>query len=333
MSGWRFNNSRIGTTDFKDLDPWNGVDDGGVWNLDRLYNTNATPPVPINNGDLPITADAQLQWAVDIKAGPSTWTTGSTGHQVAAFGGASIIGTDYWVVGNSATRVSYTPTQGGTEYYLPIPSGSGGSAVNLMTRANSWDGPSVIANGGYTLFGTYVPGTTSAWSRLFNYFGMGAATPNTAANAGLISLSSTRQYSNSIIFQNSSGTVEQRRPSSNTSNGAYSQFTISGAGSGSVQSMSFVFRMRDTGVSHRWYRNRNRSTGVLTNSQNNTAFSFQSTPSYGVKTTSYTARPVIADNIYTARTGLAIMAMGFANRPYTDQECLDLVGYLDNRFG
>jgi len=337
MSGWRFNNSRIGTFEFADRDPWSSptVNVDGVWNTDRAYNTDVPSPVPPPPpvGNLPLTTDAKLQWAVDITAGPSTWTTGSTGHQIIPFGGAGVYGTDNWVVERSATRVSYTPTQGGTEYYLPVPSGNGGSAVNLMTRLNSWDGPTVIAEGGFTLFGTYVPGTSSGWSRLFNYFGMGAATPNTSTSAGVFALSSTSQYSNTIVFQNSNGTIEQRRPSATTSNGAYAQFTISGAGSGSVQSMSFVFRMEDTGVSNYWYRNRNRSTGVLTNTANKGTFNFQSSPLYGVKTSTNTARPVIADDIYSSNTGLAVMAMAFANRPYTDQECQDVVDYLDNRFG
>ena len=68
MSGWRFNNSRIGTFDFADIDPWSSpsVNVDGVWNTDRFYNTDAPSPVP-PVPQFPI-SNSQVEWAFDANA-------------------------------------------------------------------------------------------------------------------------------------------------------------------------------------------------------------------------------------------------------------------------
>ena len=172
---------------------------------------------------------------------------------------------------------------------------------------------------------------------------MGTATPDVSTSTGVPAWSSTGQFSSALTFFNSSGSLQLRRsaPTTSSANYAYvggSTSALTGYGTSSNQIISFVFRQLESSTTttsaYYWVRNRNNSTGVLTQSWNGNAFVFNSTsPGYGVKNTVDTARPSLGDDIYfSTGSGHRWHCLGFANRPYTTTECLDLVNYLDNRY-
>ena len=62
--------------------------------------------------------------------------------------------------------------------------------------------------------------------------------------------------------------------------------------------------------------------------------SFGGNSTWGVKNSTNVARPTFNDYIYWANiTNLNLIGAGWANRPYTDTECNDLVEYLDENYG
>tara|TARA_R100001510_G_scaffold40570_1_gene36938 strand:- start:354 stop:1391 length:1038 start_codon:yes stop_codon:yes gene_type:complete len=342
MSGWRFNNSRIGTKDFETIDPWTGVKDGGVWNLDRFYNTDAQVPIPFSNGDLPLSSSSELQWGFDAGVA-SNFSANTYQSLTSPFGGASVLGTTDWISQSAITRSSYTTYGGSTQHYFTINQTTGSSATNITLNTNSFNGTAINDADGFTIFGVAGPNSNGNFIRPFNYFGMGTSTPDVNSAAGVPAWNSSRQFSNALIFFGSGGAIQLRRPSPSTANGNFayvggSSTALSGYGTSSNQIISFVFRQLESATTttsaYYWVRNRNNSTGVLTQTYNGTAFSFNgTTPGYGVKNSVDTARPSLGDDIYfQSGSGHRWHCLGFANRPYTTQECLDLVDYLDDRY-
>lgn len=343
MSGWRFNNSRIGTFEFADRDPWSTptVNADGVWNTDRAYNTDVPVPIP-PVGDLPLTQASELQWAFD--AGVASNFVANTVQSLSnPFNGAAVLGTTDWIAQSSISRSSYTTFGGSTQHYFTINQTTGSTATNITLNENSFNGVAINANDGYTIFGVAGPNSNGGWVRPFNYFGMGTATPDVTTSTGVPSWSSTSQFSNPLIFFNSSGSIQLRRSSPTTANGNYAYVgggtsQVTGFGTSSNQIISFVFRQLESAATstsaYYWVRNRNNSTGALTQSWDATAFTFNSTsPGYGVKNNENTARPSLGDDIYfQTGSGHRWHCLGFANRPYTTSECIDLVNYLDDRY-
>ena len=94
-----------------------------------------------------------------------------------------------------------------------------------------------------------------------------------------------------------------------------------------------VFRQTGT-AAHYWARNRLISNQSLAQSFSGTAMSFSGNSTWGVKNSTNVARPAFNDVIYWANiTNLNLIGAGWANRPYTDTECNDLVEYLDENYG
>jgi hypothetical protein len=151
---------------------------------------------------------------------------------------------------------------------------------------------------------------------------------------GTASFSSSGQYHGPLNFQNKSGNYMQvRRPSSTSSSGAYA-YVNPGPTYGTNQVFCFVYKQLTDGSAKYWMRNRNKSTGTLTQTYSGSTFSYNSSsPSFGMKTSADVARPAFNDSIYWGdMTNLNLVGAGFGNRAYTDAECNDLVEWLDTNY-
>lgn len=221
--------------------------------------------------------------------------------------------TGNWVSSNASTKTSYTNYNGDTRYYYAVPGNS-----NLRTTSNTSDAASIISNGGYTMWFTFIPYPgNSGWSRLFNYFQLS----NGSTGSGI---SNTSSFGGPIIFYNrGSSRIEYRQPANTGANGDYAAiFSIT---SGTNVSLSIVVSQTSAPVAKFWgIRN-----GVALNTA--TTLTYTGSAGYGIKNVQNNAIPVFCDNIYNS-TSYEIMEGGFANRPYTDAECLTLVQALDNKY-
>ena len=251
-----------------------------------------------------------LQWIMSAQSGSNL--VANTSQDLSD--GVATTYTGNWVSTYASTRTSYTNHAGTTRYYYPLTASS-----DLKTVSNTSDATSIISNGGFTFWINFIPyNSSTSWSRIFNYFQLA----NGSSGSGI---STTSQYHGPLLYYHrGNARFEYRRPSDTSSNsGAGTIYNIT-AGTG--VSMSVLIRQTDVPATTIWViRN-----GVALHT--GAAVSISASPAYGIKNVQNNAIPVFADSIYSAVAFNGIMEGGFANRPYTDGECLTLVQALDNKY-
>ena len=311
MSYYRRNGNIIGA-------PKNVTGDSasGIWDLDNSNKLIQDSKWP-GTGDFPI-SNPELQWVMSAQDGPSTFTSGTnhdlSANNIQAYGGN-------WTSSSTLTKTSYTNSSGKTRYYYPFTNQS-----RIKPVSNTSGNSDIISNGGYTLYFTFIPYTSrTSWCRLFNYFGLANGSTTTVegdicrAPAGALQISSRFEY---------------RRPT----NVSWDDGDHTNPGGNAIifnttNALSFVIQQNSNGSANFWMRNKNWSSGLTSNTFDNTSLTFSSGGGYGIRSGTNTGIPVFGDAFYTTTSFNGIMESGFANRPYTSTECYNLVEHLDTKYG
>ena len=251
----------------------------------------------------------ELQWIMSAQGGSSI----AANTNIDLSNGESTVYTGNWTSVYASTIGSYTNILGATKYYYPL---SGGSMLKTSTATSS--NSDIIANGGFTMWITmFAYSATSGWSRPFNYFNLASVSTATVPNSG-------DQYRGpSVFMKRDSSYFQIARPSGSTSSasGNSNTFLIS-----TTNPLTMVVRMSSSGVMTHWLRD----PAVTVNAVNMT---ISGSGPYGIRTTANSAWPTFADDIYWNQSAFnGIMESGFANRPFTDAECLSLVDNLNDEF-
>jgi|TARA_R110000824_G_scaffold248330_7_gene437446 hypothetical protein len=327
--GWRFNGGQIGGGP----NSWE-ADAGGVWGVKENYiNRNEEPFVAPS---WPITSNAKMQYAFEAQYANS-FVSNTAQSVTGAFGNVTIDGpTETWITRNTAaTKTSYTKGSGQTSSYISLPINA-----TLATNVNTFNGSDISSGGGYTLILCFQTANShGSWGRMWMYTGASsgmADAPSSSGNITLPYVGST--FTGPLAFWDNSSNkrFQWRKPSNSANSGSYAYSVNLGAMGSSI--LSVVFRQKNNSPyeAKYWYRNRSTSAGgslIQTGDAQTLIHNGNST--YGMKTTTNTARPVYNDYAYTYGriTNFNLIATGFANRAYTDQECLDVADYLDGNFG
>lgn len=291
----------------------------GIWDLDNSNKLIQDSKWP-GTSSFPV-SNAQLQWVMSAQGGPSSFTSGTNADLSE---GNTQAYTGNWTTSSTLTKTSYTNSSGTTRYYYPI-----SNASRLKTSSNTSGNSSIISNGGFTFYFTFIPySNNTGWTRLFNYYGL--ANGSTTTTEG-----NTDEFDGPLIFANQgSSRFEYRRPTNNTNHGDPSNPTGNVLTYNTTNALSMVLKQNSNGTANFWLRNKNWSTGSTNNTFNNTSISFTSSSgSYGIRSGTNTGLPVFADAYYSAVSFNGIMEAGFANRPYSSTEAYDLVEHLNTKYG
>ena len=308
----------------------NGGDGGGgavriIWGAGRAFpSTNTADVTPVGppaagEGYYGI-SNPELQWVMSAQNGSNI--VANTAIDLS--NSNTVVYTGNWIASSSSTATSYTNSASNTRYYYPLSAGA-----TLKTVSNTSGNSDIISNGGFTYWITMIANHSGvSWSRPWNYWNIAAGSTNTSIGSG-------DQYDGPFFLYNiSSNYIQYRRPTSNNVNGDYA-YTSTFLES-STATITLVISQYDTGTAKYWLKR----NGTVIASGSTFSFSAGGYPSsfggYGIRTTDNSGIPVFADNIYSP-SGYqvsfdGIMESGFANRPYTDAECLTLVNALDDDF-
>ena len=296
-----------------DLNPITAIDYNGTSLTQVIYDgyevwPNMLYPRPYYGVEMP-----EVQWVMSAQGGVSI--TGSTAIDLS--NGADTVYTGDWISSNNSNINFYTNSSGVVKYYFPLAWGA-----NLKTTAPTSSNSDIINNGGYTFWITFIPwSTTNAWSRLWSYYNLATSTGSNT------SIGNTHEYSGPLLFLNrTSNQVQYYRPTS-SGNGDYSIF--SGTIASDINNVcTYIIRTDSSGLTHRWVRNG-------TYSRSGQEMPFGLTGAIGgnnIRTGQNTATPVFADAFYNNTSFNGVMESGFANRLFTDAECLTLVDGLNDEF-
>ena len=314
MPWFRRNGSAIG-----DPKTVTSASTSGIWDLNDATSLIQDTKWP-GTSSFPV-SNAQLQWVMSAQDGPSTFTSGTNADLSE---GNTQAYTGNWTTSSTLTKTSYTNSSGTTRYYYPI-----SNASRLKTSSNTSGNSSIISNGGFTFYFTFIPYTSiTGWARLFNYYGLANGSTTTVEG-------NTDEFDGPLIFaEQTTGRFEYRRPTNNTNSGDPSNPTGNVLTYNTTNALSFVLQQNSNGTANFWLRNKNWSTGSTNNTFNNTSITFnQSSGGYGIRSGTNTGLPVFADAYYSAVTFNGIMEAGFANRPYSSTEAYDLVEHLNTKYG
>jgi|DEB0MinimDraft_10_1074344.scaffolds.fasta_scaffold00475_16 hypothetical protein len=292
----------------------------GIWDLDNSNKLIQNRQWPGTNV-FPV-SNAELQWVMSAQDGPSSFTSGTNADLSE---GNTQAYTGNWTTSSTLTKTSYTNSSGATRYYYPI-----SNASRLQPVSNTSGNNSIILNGGFTFYFTFIPyASNTGWTRLFNYFGLANGSTTTVEG-------NTDEFDGPLIFANQgSQRFEYRRPTNvTTANGDHSNPTGNVLTYNTTNALSMVIQQNSNGTANFWLRNKNWSTGSTNNTFDNSSITFlASAGGYGIRSGTNTGLPVFADAYYSAVTFDGIMESGFANRPYTSTECYDLVEHLNTKYG
>jgi hypothetical protein len=251
----------------------------------------------------------ELQWVMSAQGGANI----SANTPIDLSNGNETVYTGTWTSLYSSAVNTYTNSSGDTKYYLPLP-----ARTNLKTSVATSSNADIISNGGFTLWVTFIPyASSSGWCRLWNYYNLASVTTGS-------SIGDTHEFAGPLVFYNRSGSYgEFRRPAYSSSYG--DAHNINPLTPSTTGTCTLLIRMSNNGTGHKWVRNGSYSL-------NNASMSFGSSGGYGIRTTANSATPVFADAYYNYSTFNGVMESGFANRPFTDAECLTLVDGLNDEF-
>jgi hypothetical protein len=281
-----------------------------LWGAGRAYpSTNTADEFP-TTGYRGVT-NPTLQYIMSAQAGTSL----SANTPIDLSNGNTTAYTGNWTAFSASTATAYINNASVTRYYYPLTTGA-----TLKTVTATSGNTAIIANNGFTFWITMIPYNSSTnWSRPWGYFQLASGTTGSGVSA-------SQQYHGPLIFYNrNSSYMQVRRPSPSSSSGDYAytaQFS-----SGTTSTVTLVVSQNNTGVAKYWMKRDGTTIAA------GTTFSFSGSAGYGIRTTENSATPAFADSSYWSQVAFnGIMESGFANRPYTDAECLTLATALDDDF-
>ena len=277
----------------------------------------------------PVTAP-EIQWQFDADSLSLTTTTYPAGTVL----NCGVTGDSIWkLTSQTATGTAYTKSNSSQGIYLSMPAGTNLSTVNAGgTDINSYNGNTIIANLGYTMWFSYFYNGFSSWARHLWYLGTGANNTTTT-------VPQATEFGNIILFQNDSNGTEWRFGTDPTLTASSSHVNT---GVTSFNSTSYlrtvVFSYAPTSFNvipqssftrGRW-STYNTATNSFIQATTTTFGTLENLVNVGVRSGT-TGRPVLADSAYFNQLGMRLLYAGFANRPYSTIEIQTLYNWLMNK--
>tara|TARA_A100000172_G_scaffold20805_2_gene11863 strand:- start:25707 stop:26843 length:1137 start_codon:yes stop_codon:yes gene_type:complete len=266
-----------------------------------------------------------VQWELWAEEAPSTSNfTSST--QISTPWVNSSPAVDTWISANAVTRTSFTNSAGLTKYYLELPPDS-----NFTLTSNSSDGPSMISNGGYTFWLSFIADTTqNNFTRPFTYRGV-------ADKDGTISSttpSTAYQYTAPLVFSWKNGLrLQIRRPSNTTGSGRYHYINNMNYGSTISFNLVHSLNLSDGSGNYSFY-SKDYSSGTVHDNLSVSSMNWIGSVGYAIKNSTNTGRPFFADSAYWSDWNpyLKLCSAGWINRQLTSAERTDLLDELKTRY-
>jgi hypothetical protein len=245
-----------------------------------------------------------------------------------------VTGDSIWkLTSQSATGIAYTKSNSRQGIYLSMPAGTNLSTTNIGgTDINSYNGTTILANLGYTMWFSYFYNGNTSWARHLWYLGTGANNTTTT-------VPQSTEFGNIILFQNDTSGTEWRfgadptltAVSSHVNTGASSFNNISYLRTVvlSYAPTSFNTLPQSSFTRGRW-STYNTATNSFVQTTTTTFGTLNTDTSVGVRSGT-TGRPILADSTYFNQSGMRLLYAGFANRPYSTIEIQTLYNWLMNK--
>ena len=301
--------------------------------MSHIINPHASFTVPSifpqQQAFFPVT-DPVIQWQFDADSLSLTTTT----YPVSTVFNCGVTGDSIWkLTSQSATGIAYTKSNSTQGIYLSMPAGTNLSTVNGSgVDINSYNGNTILANLGYTMWFSFFYNGLGSWARHLWYLGTGA-------NNTTSTVPQATEFGNIILFQNDTSGTEWRLGTDPTSL-ANSSYTNTGSLTFNNTSflrtivLSYAPTSFNTLPQSSFTRGRwsvyNTATNSFTQSTTTTFSILDNSTTVGVRSGT-TGRPVLADSSYSSQRGMRLLYAGFANRPYSTIEIQTLYNWLMNK--